>query len=55
MRHKKTLRDSTMQGRVREGGDHLAAFCKMSKRGASALSNIISERRKGHRYRLFPL
>ena len=26
------LRDSAMQGRVREGGDHLAAFNKESKR-----------------------
>jgi len=31
MGNKKVLRDSTMQGRVREGGDHLAALKCQSK------------------------
>ena len=35
---KKALRDDAMQGRVREGGDHLAAFPNDSKRHTIAVA-----------------
>jgi len=46
VRIKKVLRDSSMQGRVREGGDHLAALKRECKGDTRSGADYCADRRK---------